>query len=94
MALFDECMQKCAQKVLDLADIVRDGDLSPSENASPRQAPQRGSEGQSDHDPLNGTAQHQPDIESENEHGGRAYTSVSDQPRRQSPRIIAQSCEG
>jgi len=30
MALFDECMQKCAQKVLDLADIVRDGDLSPT----------------------------------------------------------------
>jgi len=28
MALFDECMQKCAQKVLDLADIVRDGDFS------------------------------------------------------------------
>ena len=31
MALFDECMQKCAQKVLDLADIVRDGDFSPTE---------------------------------------------------------------
>ena len=31
MALFDECMQKCAQKVLDLADIVRDGDFSPSD---------------------------------------------------------------
>jgi hypothetical protein len=28
MALFFECMQECAQKVLDAADIVRDGDLS------------------------------------------------------------------
>ena len=25
MALFSECMQLCAQKVLDTADIVRDG---------------------------------------------------------------------
>ena len=30
MALFYECMQKCAQKVLDTADIVRDGDLAVS----------------------------------------------------------------
>ena len=29
MALFYECMQKCAQNVLDTADIVRDGDVSP-----------------------------------------------------------------
>jgi hypothetical protein len=29
MALFNECMQECAQKVFDTADIVRDGDLSP-----------------------------------------------------------------
>src|ERR1700691_1793529 len=29
MALFFECMLQCAQKVLDAADIVRDGDLSP-----------------------------------------------------------------
>jgi hypothetical protein len=29
MALFSECMQLCAQIVLDIADIVRDGDLSP-----------------------------------------------------------------
>jgi len=28
MALFSECMQLCAQIVLDIADIVRDGDLS------------------------------------------------------------------
>jgi hypothetical protein len=28
MALFFECMEQCAQKVLDTADIVRDGDLS------------------------------------------------------------------
>jgi hypothetical protein len=28
MALFFECMLQCAQKVLDAADIVRDGDLS------------------------------------------------------------------
>jgi hypothetical protein len=31
MALFNECMQWCAPKVLDTADIVRDGDLSPVE---------------------------------------------------------------
>ena len=29
MALFFECMWQCAQKVLDAADIVRDGDFSP-----------------------------------------------------------------
>ena len=29
MALFNECTQLCAQKVLDAADIVRDGDLWP-----------------------------------------------------------------
>jgi hypothetical protein len=29
MALFYECMQKCAQNVLDTADIVREGDFSP-----------------------------------------------------------------
>ena len=28
MALFSECMQLCAPKVLDTADIVRDGDFS------------------------------------------------------------------
>jgi len=28
MALFYECMLQCARKVLDAADIVRDGDLS------------------------------------------------------------------
>ncbi len=33
MALFNECMQSCARKVLDTADIVRDGDLSPTETA-------------------------------------------------------------
>ena len=32
MALFYECMQQCARKALDSADIVRDGDLSPTEN--------------------------------------------------------------
>jgi len=25
MALFDECMQQCAHKLLDTADIVREG---------------------------------------------------------------------
>ena len=30
MALFYECMQQCARKALDSADIVRDGDLSPT----------------------------------------------------------------
>ena len=29
MALSFECMQTCASKVLDTADIVRDGDVSP-----------------------------------------------------------------
>lgn len=28
MALFFECVQQCARKTLDTADIVRDGDLS------------------------------------------------------------------
>jgi hypothetical protein len=28
MALFSECMQECARKMLDSADIVRDRDLS------------------------------------------------------------------
>jgi len=28
MALFNQCMPRCAQKVFDTADIVRDGDLS------------------------------------------------------------------
>jgi hypothetical protein len=31
MALFFECMEQCAQKVLDAADIVRDGDFSLAE---------------------------------------------------------------
>jgi len=30
MALFNECMQWCAHIVLDTADIVRDGDISPT----------------------------------------------------------------
>ena len=30
MALFSECMPPCARKTLDTADIVRDGDLSPT----------------------------------------------------------------
>jgi hypothetical protein len=29
MALFNECMPQCAQKVFDTADIVRDRDLTP-----------------------------------------------------------------
>ncbi len=29
MALFNECGQLCAHVMLDIADIVRDGDLSP-----------------------------------------------------------------
>jgi len=28
MALFSECMQGCVRKVLDTADIVRDGDFA------------------------------------------------------------------
>ena len=31
MALFNECMQSCAHIVLDTADIVRDGDFSPTD---------------------------------------------------------------
>jgi hypothetical protein len=30
MALFNECMPQCAQKVFDTADIVRDRDFSPT----------------------------------------------------------------
>ena len=30
MALFYECMERCAHIVLDIADIVRDGDVSPT----------------------------------------------------------------
>jgi hypothetical protein len=30
MALFYECMLQCARKVLDAADIVRDGDFTPT----------------------------------------------------------------
>jgi hypothetical protein len=30
MALFNECLQSCAHIVLDSADIVRDGDLTPT----------------------------------------------------------------
>jgi len=30
MALFYECMERCAHIVLDIADIVRDGDLTPT----------------------------------------------------------------
>ena len=30
MALFFECVLQCAQNVLDAADIVRDGDFSPT----------------------------------------------------------------
>ena len=32
MALFNECTQWCAHIVLDMADIVRDGDFVPTEN--------------------------------------------------------------
>jgi hypothetical protein len=30
MALFNECMQSCAHIMLDIADIVRDADITPS----------------------------------------------------------------
>jgi hypothetical protein len=36
MALFFECMVQCAQKALDTADIVRDGDFSPPISARHR----------------------------------------------------------
>jgi len=32
MALFFECMQSCAQIVLDSADIVRDRDVTPTQS--------------------------------------------------------------
>src|SRR5579864_5824826 len=35
MALFRECIQSCAYIVLDFADIVRDGDFSPTTIRSP-----------------------------------------------------------
>ena len=42
MALFYECMLKCARKVLDTADIVRDAMLQqPNEPATPARAGQR-----------------------------------------------------
>ena len=31
MALFSECRAQCAQTVLDTADIVRDGDITPTD---------------------------------------------------------------
>ena len=34
MALFYECMERCAHIVLDIADIVRDGDFSPTRERS------------------------------------------------------------
>jgi len=34
MALFSECMQLCAQIVVDIADIVRDGDFTSTTNRS------------------------------------------------------------
>jgi hypothetical protein len=34
MALFSECIQKCARKLLDSADIVRDGDLDEAAGAA------------------------------------------------------------
>jgi hypothetical protein len=41
MALFSECMQSCARKTLDTADILRDGDLSPVESNEPRMQRER-----------------------------------------------------
>ena len=35
MALFYECRQKCSQKLLDTADIVRDRDVSPKRTIIP-----------------------------------------------------------
>src|SRR5881409_1313241 len=37
MALFSECRAQCAQTVLDTADIVRDGDVTPTNGASSSQ---------------------------------------------------------
>jgi hypothetical protein len=35
MALFSECRLKCAQNLVDRADIVREGDLSPMYKRTP-----------------------------------------------------------
>jgi hypothetical protein len=32
MALFSECTQSCVHMVLDIADIVRDGDVTSTDN--------------------------------------------------------------
>jgi hypothetical protein len=34
MALFHECIQECARKLLDTADIVRDRNLSPTRDTA------------------------------------------------------------
>jgi len=47
--------------------------------------------GQTDHNPFNRTGQNEPGIESENEGGRRAYTSMLDPPCTEGPRIVAQS---
>ncbi len=42
MALFQECMPSCAQKVFDTADIVRDGDFSAIDRFRVADHPQSG----------------------------------------------------
>jgi len=68
-------------------------DVSPIVNASFQHPSQHGSESQSDYDPFNGTGQNEPDIESENERGRRAYASILDPPCTERSRIVAESRE-
>src|SRR5215831_3444476 len=46
--------------------------------------------GQTDHNPFNRTGQNDPGIDSENEGGRRAYTSMIYPPSSAGPRIVAQ----
>src|SRR5206468_9723172 len=41
MALFSECRPQCAQTVLDTADIVRDGDFSPTDSPTGKDTARR-----------------------------------------------------
>ena len=70
-----------------------DRDISPIVNASLQHPSPHGSESQSDYDPFNGTGQNEPDIESENERGRRAYASILEPPCTERSRIVAESRE-
>ena len=73
--------------------LVAIGDTSPIVNTSLQHPSPHGSESQADYDPFNGTGQNEPDIESENERGRRAYASILDPPCTERSRIVAESRE-